>query len=184
MKNQMILAAAVALGVITASVPAMAEVYYWSYTLENGEGSGSGTFFAGPATSLPTAITSATGTIWSDPDLGGPLVVTGISSYAFSDNLIYALGFENGNVSFAGISLALSDGESINISTDPGNGPRHAFILNSLTNPDGNESEPTYFASYSINAVPEPSTWAMMALGFAGLGFLGYRKTRSDNALA
>jgi hypothetical protein len=34
------------------------------------------------------------------------------------------------------------------------------------------------------NTVPEPSTWAMMALGFAGLGFLGYRKTRSGNALA
>jgi hypothetical protein len=32
--------------------------------------------------------------------------------------------------------------------------------------------------------VPESSTWAMMALGFAGLGLLGYRKTRSDNALA
>jgi hypothetical protein len=24
-------------------------------------------------------------------------------------------------------------------------------------------------------AVPEPSTWAMMLLGFAGLGFMGYR---------
>jgi hypothetical protein len=34
------------------------------------------------------------------------------------------------------------------------------------------------------SAIPEPSTWVMMALGFAGLGFLGYRKTRSDNALA
>jgi hypothetical protein len=27
-------------------------------------------------------------------------------------------------------------------------------------------------------AVPEPSTWAMMALGFAGLGFAGYRRAR------
>ena len=26
-------------------------------------------------------------------------------------------------------------------------------------------------------AAPEPSTWAMMFLGFAGLSFLGYRKT-------
>jgi PEP-CTERM motif len=33
-------------------------------------------------------------------------------------------------------------------------------------------------------SVPEPSTWAMMALGFGLLGVLGYRKTRSDNALA
>jgi PEP-CTERM motif len=37
---------------------------------------------------------------------------------------------------------------------------------------------------FSVSGVPEPSTWAMMALGFAGLGFLGYRKTRRDNALA
>jgi hypothetical protein len=26
--------------------------------------------------------------------------------------------------------------------------------------------------------VPEPSTWAMMLLGFAGLGFVGYRQAR------
>ena len=26
--------------------------------------------------------------------------------------------------------------------------------------------------------LPEPSTWAMMALGFAGLGFAGYRRAR------
>ena len=27
--------------------------------------------------------------------------------------------------------------------------------------------------------VPEPSTWAMMLFGFAGLGFLAYRKVRT-----
>ena len=32
--------------------------------------------------------------------------------------------------------------------------------------------------------VPEPSTWAMMLLGFAGLGFAGYRASRKTAALA
>ena len=32
--------------------------------------------------------------------------------------------------------------------------------------------------------VPEPSTWAMLFLGFAGLGFLGYRKARQGTAAA
>jgi PEP-CTERM motif len=28
----------------------------------------------------------------------------------------------------------------------------------------------------AISAVPEPSTWAMMILGFFGLGFMTYRR--------
>jgi PEP-CTERM motif len=32
--------------------------------------------------------------------------------------------------------------------------------------------------------VPEPSTWAMMLAGFAGLGFLGYRKARKGTLAA
>jgi hypothetical protein len=31
----------------------------------------------------------------------------------------------------------------------------------------------------SVDAVPEPSTWAMMLLGFAGVGFAGYRHARN-----
>jgi PEP-CTERM motif-containing protein len=31
----------------------------------------------------------------------------------------------------------------------------------------------------AAGGVPEPSTWAMMLLGFAGLGFAGYRKAKS-----
>jgi hypothetical protein len=29
-----------------------------------------------------------------------------------------------------------------------------------------------------VLTVPEPSTWAMMLVGFAGLGFAGYRASR------
>jgi PEP-CTERM motif len=32
-----------------------------------------------------------------------------------------------------------------------------------------------YVTQINVNAIPEPSTWAMMLLGFAGLGFAGYR---------
>jgi hypothetical protein len=35
-----------------------------------------------------------------------------------------------------------------------------------------------------VAAVPEPSTWAMMILGFAGVGFMTYRRSRRDQALA
>jgi phospholipase/lecithinase/hemolysin len=34
------------------------------------------------------------------------------------------------------------------------------------------------FAVNALTAVPEASTWAMMLLGFAGLGFAGYRRSR------
>jgi hypothetical protein len=33
-----------------------------------------------------------------------------------------------------------------------------------------------------VLAAPEPSTWAMMIIGFAGLGYAGWRRTRSPIA--
>ena len=45
------------------------------------------------------------------------------------------------------------------------------FIRN--TGPNGNAV--LLFASDPAVVTPEPSTWAMMILAFAGLGFLGYR---------
>jgi hypothetical protein len=51
---------------------------------------------------------------------------------------------------------------------------------------DSNLADVFAFDSFSVGslqqvapAVPEPSTWAMMILGFAGLGFMGYRRRKS-----
>jgi PEP-CTERM motif-containing protein len=35
-----------------------------------------------------------------------------------------------------------------------------------------------------LTPVPEPSTWAMLLLGFAAIGFAGYRKRQHDTAVA
>ncbi|MBR0993729.1 PEP-CTERM sorting domain-containing protein [Bradyrhizobium japonicum] len=40
------------------------------------------------------------------------------------------------------------------------------------------------FFSATISAVPEPSTWAMMVLGFAGLGFMAYRRKQASAVAA
>jgi hypothetical protein len=38
------------------------------------------------------------------------------------------------------------------------------------------------FLNESVGGVPEPSTWAMMILGFAGIGFLAYRRKNRSSA--
>jgi hypothetical protein len=39
------------------------------------------------------------------------------------------------------------------------------------------------YAVFTVAAVPEPSTWALMILGFCGLGFMAYRRKQSGSAL-
>jgi hypothetical protein len=53
-----------------------------------------------------------------------------------------------------------------------GAGPQTVDILYSLT---ASEIGAGFGFTYNA-AVPEPSSWAMMLLGFAGLGFAGYRR--------
>jgi hypothetical protein len=45
----------------------------------------------------------------------------------------------------------------------------------------GVTTPPTFNATFSLSGavIPEPSTWAMMLLGFASLGFAGYRHARN-----
>jgi hypothetical protein len=83
-------------------------------------------------------------------------------------------GYGGPIASFSGISANQRSG-NVNFGTG----------LNSY-NVDGNCTVGTCFTYFSLEesvtlntfvaGVPEPSTWAMMLLGFAGLGFMAYRR--------
>ena len=56
----------------------------------------------------------------------------------------------------------------------PGPLTAHSFVLDYV---EGNGSP----SQLLVTGVPEASTWAMMILGFLGIGFLGYRKTAKSS---
>jgi len=77
--------------------------------------------------------------------------------------------------------VLLSDGDALNLFAF--NPTSYGALLR-----DQNASGDPYTGSYYAVTVtdptsaPEPSTWAMMLLGFAGLGFVAMRKRRTPIA--
>jgi hypothetical protein len=65
-----------------------------------------------------------------------------------------------------------------------GSGSNDFFVT-----PFGPVATETFDASGTVTetiftSVPEPSTWAMMLIGFSGLGYAGYRASRKSAAVA
>jgi hypothetical protein len=54
--------------------------------------------------------------------------------------------------------------------------------LNALFGPGDAGNFYSYDEPVALTAAPELSTWAMTLLGFAGLGFAGYRRAKNDRA--
>ena len=48
----------------------------------------------------------------------------------------------------------------------------------------GGSAQLSFYSDPSLPPIPEPSTWAMIALGFAGLGLAGHRARRANAAHA
>ncbi len=57
-------------------------------------------------------------------------------------------------------------------------------VFSATYQPLSGGSDVTIYATLTTVAVPEPSTWAMMVLGFAGLSFAGYRTSRKTASIA
>jgi hypothetical protein len=104
------------------------------------------------------------------PNLLGPtwqsrFAAFGSNSYTFNDaTAVPALGFTGQN--------KMLDTFSQTFATVPGD--TYTYSFNYWNNTAGFGSKPSKLI-VTASSVPEASTWAMMLLGFAGLGLLGYR---------
>ncbi len=60
----------------------------------------------------------------------------------------------------------------------------YAFVDPFFTAPEGFTITTSPNIGNMAPSVPKPSTWAMMVLGFAGVGFMAYRRRTQTAALA
>jgi len=127
--------------------------------------------------------------------INGPVAASGISTFTEGGaltSLSFSIGGSNfslandlfdASVTFNNGSLVsilyvgLSNGISMSLGTF---GLNYAFtdLFNSRQNSIGGIS------AVPVAATPLPSTWGMMILGLGILGFLGYRRKRSNSVLA
>jgi hypothetical protein len=120
-----------------------------------------------------SVVTALTGTI----DLGGINYAVSVLAphlyFGFNDNVLTVASphVDSGGLAFLadGIGFILFNNNGVTtLSNDSG----FPFIF------------PTGAATVTVTAaVPEPSTWAMMILGFCGLGFMAYRRKQAVVAL-
>ena len=67
------------------------------------------------------------------------------------------------------------------VNLGPGVNPFGYFIID---NQDSINTSGTLNITNIASGVPEPATWAMMILGFAGVGFMAYRRKSKPALMA
>jgi hypothetical protein len=157
--------------------PASAKVFDWSLTGPSPDLGGVPFPGDGTITASPTGSTG----VWSIDTITGVVNgsdITGTSTFEGADNLLFTNGFAF--VSLSGISFVTAAGQSLNIITFDGQGTPPTG--NAYGERTANPAAPFGVGTFTLTAVPEASTWAMMLVGFAGLGVAGYRVSQKGGA--
>ena len=157
--------------------PASAKVFHWSLT-GPAPGLGGVPF---PGSGAITASPTGSPGVWSIDTISGSVNgsdISGASTFQDADNELFTNGFAF--VSTTGISFETAAGQSVNIFS----------FFGQITPPTGNAygeltSDPSAFGvgTFTLTSVPEASTWAMMLIGFAGLGIAGHRASQKRAAV-
>jgi len=167
-------ATALMVGGLLGVAPAVASTYNFSYS---GDGvSGSGTFTTSGASS-PYDVTGISGT-------SNGAAITGLSSYAGADNLLYFPASYNDPTSppsflvdFAGIAWTVA-GDAWGIANDGHGGYNiDQFSINPAGNCCGVD-----LINFDVSETPLPSTWTMLIAAFVGFGFLAHRSAKKGSA--
>jgi hypothetical protein len=169
--KQILLASVVAAGALFSVSAAEAMVFDFSYS--GGGYSASGEFTTGDVGS-PYTVTAITGT-------ADGFAITGISPFASADQQLNYPASGGSYADFSGISFTNANGVSYNLS-NYGSAPNDLLV--STLDPGGNGCCQIALDMTVTAAVPEPSTWAMMILGFCGLGFMAYRRKQNGGSFS
>ena len=152
---------------LTVSSASATVVYDWSFS--NSTDNGSGTFDTAAAwTPGGVPITGFTGSIDGNN-------ISSLSSYASADNMLYST---SPHISQGGVSLVTSL-DTYNLENYIG-----VELIKYSVDSNGYVTSGAPVTFTIAEAVPEPSTWAMMLLGFAGLGFMAYRRKSTPALMA
>jgi hypothetical protein len=116
------------------------------------------------ATGLGLDSLNSSGTVIGTLTSGGTFNTTSTTWAQLASQVADGTAIGNWNV----VALGVAQGGS----GVPGDAP--GYLIDSMTAPTG----------AAVAAVPEPATWAMMVLGFAGLGLLSYRRVHRKGGLS
>jgi hypothetical protein len=199
-------------GLAAAAAPAHADVVTFDWSLTSPSQANGGFTLTGSGTITATTgvngdmVTAISGEL--NGSVGTPvtnLQITGLAplgSSGMPDNLILPIGssFGTGKKAFTSVSN-LNTANPVN-STNGGleflTADGSVRILSEVA-PNSSPTEATgnfyeefgpagfgvgVFTLTAVTAVPEPSTWAMLLLGFFGVGWAAYRRKRTGMAFA